>query len=42
MWHLSAEGEVPIPMNPRRTVNTIGLSPEQARRVHQQQTRGDY
>ena len=42
MWHLSAEGEVPIPLHPRRTVNTIGLAPEQARRVHEQVMQGDY
>lgn len=31
MWHLSSEGEVPTPMFARRTLNTIGLTPEQAR-----------
>lgn len=34
MWHISAEGEVPVPLYPRRTVNTIGLSPEEARKKH--------
>ncbi len=36
MWHVSAEGEVPIPFFPRRTVNTIGLSAEDARAKHLQ------
>lgn len=31
MWHVSAEGEVPVPFYPRRSINTIGLSPEEAR-----------
>ena len=34
MWHVSSEGEVPIPFYPRRTVNTIGLSPDDARAAH--------
>ena len=37
MWHVSAEGEVPTPMYPRRTVNTIGLSPEAAREAMKKQ-----
>lgn len=37
MWHISAEGEVPTPMHTRRTVNTIGLSPEQAREAMKKQ-----
>lgn len=35
MWHTSSEGEVPIPFYPRRTVNTIGLSADDARASHQ-------
>ena len=34
MWHTSSEGEVPIPFYPRRTVNTIGLSADDARESH--------
>jgi taurine dioxygenase len=37
MWHVSAEGEVPIPMYPKRTVNTIGLSADQARETLKQE-----
>lgn len=33
MWHVSAEGEVPTPFYPKRTVNTIGLSREDARKA---------
>ncbi|MGE0384152.1 MAG: TauD/TfdA dioxygenase family protein [Gammaproteobacteria bacterium] len=34
MWHISLEGEVPTPMYPSRTVNTIGLSADEARDLH--------
>jgi taurine dioxygenase len=34
MWHVSAQGEVPTPMYPSATVNTIGLSEEEARKLH--------
>lgn len=34
MWHVSAAGEVPTPMYPKATVNTIGLSEEEARNLH--------
>jgi taurine dioxygenase len=34
MWHISSEGEVPTPMYARRTVNTIGLSADDARAAH--------
>ena len=34
MWHVSAAGEVPTPMYPSATVNTIGLSEEEARQLH--------
>jgi len=37
MWHVSAEGEVPTPMYSKRTVNTIGLSPEAAREAMKKQ-----
>lgn len=35
MWHTSSEGEVPVPWRTRRTVNTIGLSPDEARKANQ-------
>jgi taurine dioxygenase len=36
MWHVSSEGEVPTPMFARRTLNTIGLSLDDARAAHKQ------
>lgn len=36
MWHISSEGEVPTPFYSRRTVNTIGLSADDARAAHKQ------
>ena len=42
MWHISAEGEVPIPFYPKRTLNTIGLSPEEARKVNADLEMVDY
>jgi taurine dioxygenase len=42
MWHISAEGEVPIPFYPRRTLNTIGLSPEEARKANAELDMVDY
>lgn len=37
MWHVSAEGEVPTPLFSKRSVNTIGLSPEAAREAMKKQ-----
>ncbi|MDO7836371.1 TauD/TfdA family dioxygenase [Sphingobium sp. HBC34] len=42
MWHISAEGEVPIPLHPRRTLNTIGLDPDKAREVNKGMAMVDY
>lgn len=42
MWHISAEGEVPIPWHPKRNVNIIGLSPEEARKVNAEMVMLDY
>ncbi|MEO7915590.1 MAG: TauD/TfdA family dioxygenase [Novosphingobium sp.] len=42
MWHISAEGEVPIPFYPRRTLNTIGLSEEEAREINKHMAMVDY
>ena len=42
MWHISAEGEVPIPFYPKRTLNTIGLSLEEQRKVNADLDMVDY
>ena len=42
MWHISSEGEVPIPFYPKRTLNTIGLSADQAKDVNSDLQMVDY
>ncbi|HEY6869051.1 MAG TPA: TauD/TfdA family dioxygenase [Novosphingobium sp.] len=42
MWHISAEGEVPIPWHPRRTLNTIGLDADTAKEVNKGMAMVDY
>lgn len=34
MWHISSEGEVPIPFHPKRTLNTIGLDLDKHREMN--------
>ena len=33
MWHVSVQGEVPTPMHPAKTTNTIGLTDEQRKQT---------
>jgi taurine dioxygenase len=42
MWHISAEGEVPIPFYPKRTLNTIGLSLDEQRAMNADLNMVDY